>query len=102
MSCIRSVVATHLPSPKAVTTNEGESFLKQTNVTKKPNVDLKHRRLKFFWSELPVSNDVLIAFQQDDHEPQMDFMVVAPTKPMNENAGMKLLFLNHVVIFQCW
>jgi hypothetical protein len=50
---------------------------------------------------LPVSNDVLIAFQQDDHEPQMDFMVVAPTKPMNENAGMKLLFLNHVVIFQC-
>jgi hypothetical protein len=48
VSCIRSVVATHLPSPKAVTTNEGESFLKQTNVTKKPNVDLKHRRLKFF------------------------------------------------------
>ncbi len=63
VSCIGSVVATHLPSPESATTNEGESLLKQTNVTKKSNVDSKHRRLNFFSSELPASNDVLIAFQ---------------------------------------
>jgi hypothetical protein len=62
-----SVVATHLPSPEIAATNEGESPLKQTKVTKKPNVDsLEHRKLNLFSSELHASNDVLIEFQQDD------------------------------------
>ncbi len=78
--CIGSVTATHLPSLKATATSEGESPLKQINVTKKPNVDpLKHRRLNLFSSEFPTYNDVLIEFQQDDQKPQMDFAVVAPT-----------------------
>ncbi len=100
--CTGSVAATHLPSPKATTTNEGESPLKQTNVTKKPNVNsLEHRRLNLFSSELFASKDFLIEFQQNDQEPQMDFTIVAPTKLVNKSASMRLLFLNHVVIFQC-
>ncbi len=83
----------HLPSPKMATTNEGESPLKQTNVTEKPNVDfLEHRTVNLFSSELLAYNDILIEFQQDDQEPQMDFTIVAPTKPMNKNVGMRLLF----------
>jgi hypothetical protein len=102
VSCTWSVATTHLPSLKVIASNEGESPLKQINVTKKPNVEsLKHRRFNLFSSELPPFNDVLIEFQQDDQEPQMDFMVVASTKPMNKSASMKLLFLNHVAISQC-
>jgi hypothetical protein len=89
--CTWSVVVTHLPSPKATTTNEGESLLKQTNLTKKPNVNsLEHKRLNLFSSELFTSKDVLIKFQQDDQEPQMDFTVVAPTKLVNKSASTLL------------
>ncbi len=102
VSCTGSVAATHLPLPKATATNEGESPLKQTNVTKKPNVNsLEHRRLNLFSSELHASKNVLIEFQQDDQEPKMDFTVVAPTKLVNKSANMRLSFLNYVVIFQC-
>jgi hypothetical protein len=74
-----SVVVTYLPSPKVAIANEGESPLKQTNVTEMPNVDsIEHRRLNVFSSELFAFNDVLIEFQQDE-ESQMDFVVVPPT-----------------------
>ncbi len=70
---IGNVAVTYLPSPKVAITNEGEFFLKQTNVTEMPNVDsTKQKRLNMFSSELPASNDVLIEFQQDE-EPQLDF-----------------------------
>ncbi len=62
---------------------------------------LEHRRFNLFSSELFTSKDVLVKFQQDDQEPQMDFVVVAPTKLVNKSVGMRLLFLNHVTIFQC-
>ncbi len=101
VSCTWNVATTQLPSLKVIATNEGESPLKQINVTKKPNVEsLKHRRFNLFSSELPTFYDVLIEFQQDDQEPQTNFMVVASTKPMNKSASMRLLFLNHVVISQ--
>jgi hypothetical protein len=51
---------------------------------------LEHRKLNLFSSELPPFNDVLIEFQQDDQEPQMDFTIVPSTKPMIESVGMRL------------
>jgi hypothetical protein len=88
VSCIGSVTVTHLPSLEAITTNEGESPLKQTNVTQKPNVDsLEHRRFNLFSSELAISNNVLLSSNKMIRN-QMDFTVVAPTKPMNISGGM--------------
>jgi hypothetical protein len=64
-----------------------------------PNVDsTKHRRLNIFSCELPAFNDFLIEFQQNE-EPQMDFVVVPPTKPMIESASMKHYYFKIMLLF---